>query len=345
MLRRIRRRRAKVQSVAIAGAAIAAIALLSGCEVGDRDDVSATCTSPDFLYNAFVADRAVRLQVGVQPDPSNSRTTWVCYYVSAFEKRTRSAGDVQPVVRAGRISVTTPPLTSVQVPTVDGESRACESEAGNLVPGNPTTGMHPIVEGAVFDTPLYLDAYASTGKAWLCVEADSVKRRVVVPLPGATATDFTVLNDPSPPPLEPSSVPADVDGRASSSCYLGRYGTAYEDLNSRIQNTQLYVYDAQPNANSAHICARIEGNVSGGVHLGVNANTGVRVEQLLDDPANSYCRQSVLRLDPTVSLRVTQAGQSPQAVCLNGTRYQVVTGSGTADPVDLDIDPDTPLSP
>lgn len=320
MFRHAVQRASRIRSIAVGGVAAAALVVLPGCEqiAGDSPGVSGTCTQPTLLNNAFVANRSVQFDVRVQQDPADERKLWICF-----------RGKAGTAAEGGRISLRPPTATAV-TPTTDNESRACELEPGNLI-----TGRHPIDSGSVGGTPYYLDAYGSTQAVWICLEAGGVKQRVIVPAP-YTSSHAAALTDPSPPAMQPTALPQ--PGRNSSSCYEGDYGPSTELVNSHQGNQQVFLYTAQPSATEMHICARLDGTAQGGVDLGVNAAVGeiVRLDQ---SPDVSRCTVEVItHNDPPMSLKVTPVGQFPPAVCLNGIKYTVVTGSAPPDLVDPQFD-------
>jgi hypothetical protein len=300
--------------VAGGAALVAALVMLTGCaeEVGG---ISGTCTQPETLNDGFFADRSIFFRVSTQKHPTDPRTTWVCF-------RVKVQGQTDT---AGRIDVNPTAGTTGSEVTADTDSRSCAIGSGNLVPG-----PHPVQEGAVLDTPFYLDAYAGgdplltdDGVA-LCVEVGSIKQRVVVPLPEVQLPTVTARTDPAPPaPQDTTPPPA---GKPSSSCYEGRYGTPSELINAHLGSRDLYLFTARPNETELHVCARLSGQQSGGGRLSVNAAPGqiVRVDQ---SPDVSPCTQNVVTLsNPRMSIALTPTGQSPPSVCVSGTRYTVVTG-------------------
>jgi hypothetical protein len=87
----------------------------------------------------------------------------------------------------------------------------------------------------------------------------------------------------------------------------------------------------------AHVCARLSGPQSGGVHLGVNAALDqiVRIDQSTD---TTPCTQTVVTLsNPPASIKTSPPGQSPPSVCVGGTRFTVVVGP-VPPVVDWDLD-------
>jgi hypothetical protein len=298
-----------------AAALIAAAAVISGCETPVAG-VSETCTQPTALEDGFFANRAVFFRVATQPKPTDPSTTWVCY-------RVKVAGAVE---KSGRIDVNATTETPAVRLTTDLSSRACTSTTPNAVPA-----PHPIRQGEVLDTPFYVDAYGSLlapgpgDAAWLCVEAGPVKERVRVErddTPVATA----VLNaDSSPPPPQDTTPPP--AGKASTTCSAGAYGPATEVVNAHLSGRDLFLYTARPADDEVHLCARISSpGDAGGGHLAVKAAASqvVDVQQSADI---SPCTQDVVVLsDPPMSIRRSPLGQTPPSICVNDTRYTIVTG-------------------
>jgi hypothetical protein len=310
-------RRSAPRALLAAAALFAATVAIAGCHQNVAG-VSESCSNPSSMNDGFFANRSVFFRVSTQPDPNDPSTTWVCYRVKAVDAATE---------RAGRIDVrSTTAVTPTQV-TTDLNSRACEAAPGNLVPP-----PHPLEAGEILGTPVYLDAFATLGSgpalvdpaAWLCVEAGGIKERVVVDSPGAQAANVDTNTDTAPPPMTDTTPPP--AGKASTGCSAGTYGTPSELINAHLTNRDVFLYTAQPNQTELHVCARVNGPQSGGVHLSVNANPGqiVRVET---SPDTTPCTNTVVSLTtPPLSLKTTPPGQVPPSICLNGTRYTVVTG-------------------
>jgi hypothetical protein len=297
----------------VGAAALAATAIgMSGC-VGGRSvaGVSETCTQPTTLNDGFFASRSVFFRISTQTDPTDPRTTWICY-------RVRVSGQPE---QAGRIDVN----------PNDTSSLACTTTPGN---GIPTP--HPIEQGEVLETPFYIDAYAklvpawsasglSGGNVWLCVEAGPVKQRVAIDLGTANDPDLFVNTDPAPPaPQDTTPPPA---GKASTSCSAGAYGPATELVNAHLSGRDLFLYTAKPADDELHVCARLSSpQASGGGHLAVKAAASqvVDVQQSTDV---TPCTQDVVVLsNPPMAIRTTPVGQTPPSICVNGTRYTIVTG-------------------
>jgi hypothetical protein len=297
--------------LSIAGALIAALLALSACDVdtGDVAGVSDTCTNPTTIHDGFVAERKAYVRVRSQPKPGDPRTTWVCF-------RLKVEGQLD---QAGRISLRTPSAT-VTEPVLDTNSRACASGSGNLTPG-----PHPHEDGAVGNVGFYLDTYANTGAAWLCVEAGTIKQRLAVTVPTAEIAQVAVYTDPAPAPPQPTMSPE--LGKPSSACYEGKHGASDELVNTDHGPRHVFLYTAQPSSTEVHVCARVTGSQAVGGHLAVRGTPGqvVDVQQSSD---TTPCTENILTLsNPPVSLKKTPTGQNPPAVCVNGTRYTVVTGS------------------
>lgn len=179
--------------------------------------------------------------------------------------------------------------------------------------------------GQILGTPFYLDATATLlPGAWLCFEVGNLKQRLMAELPGLDIADVDVNTDPAPPtPVDTTPPPV---GKASTACSTGALGAPSELINLHLQGRDVFLYTTHPNTTEMHVCARISGPQSGGVRLSVNAAPDqiVRVET---SPDVTPCTQDIVTLStPPLSLKVTPAGQTPPSICLNDTRYTVVTG-------------------
>jgi hypothetical protein len=297
----------------IASIAVATLALPSpaAAQLPSAPSISDTCGTPTLIQDGFLANRNVYFRLRTQPHPTDPQTTWICYRVKV------GSG----VDHAGRIDVRTPSVTP-GLPTIDGSSRACATGSNNLVPG-----PHPLEEGAVGDVSFYLDSYASTGAVWLCMEVGSEKRRLVLPLPGVDPPAVTVTRDSDP--WQPTPTMSPEAGLPSSSCYEGQHGPSTEWVNTDHGRHHLFLFSAQPSATELHLCARlvdVVGPRSAGAHLEVNADVGqvVRIEPSSD---TSPCGVNVITLStPPISIRTTPIGQNPPSICVNDTRYAVITG-------------------
>ncbi|HEX8742260.1 MAG TPA: hypothetical protein VF712_03920 [Thermoleophilaceae bacterium] len=296
--------------LASAGALVALTAAVAGCHQ-EVAGVSDSCTvGATTLNDGFLADRSVFFRVATKTDPANPSTTWLCYRVKVADQY----DDGQ------RIDVN--PNTSIGTPRVasDTNSQACATAAGNVIPP-----PHPIEQGQVLGTPFYLDANATLlPGAWLCLEVGNLKQRLIAELPGLDIADVDVNNDPAPPaPVDTTPPPL---GKASTACSTGTLGESSELINLHLQGRDVFLYTARPNTTTIHVCARISGPQSGGARLSVNAAPDqiVRVET---SPDVTPCTQDIVTLsNPPLSLKITPAGQTPPSICLNGTRYTVVTG-------------------
>lgn len=313
MLRRRARdgaiRRPAIRTVAVLAAVGTASLAMTGCHQNVAG-VSESCTAPTTMNDAFLANRSVFFRISTQPDPNDPSTTWVCY-------RVKPANGAE---EAGRVDVNT--STSLNGPqvTTDLNSRACTGATGNLVPT-----PHPIEQGTILDTPYFLDAFSNVGSTWVCVEAAGLKERLLVNVPNADTPGADVNTDSAPPPPVDTTPPP--VGKPSSSCAAGAYGPSTELVNAHLNNRDVFLSVAQPNQTEVHLCARVQSPSSGGgVHLGVNAAPSqiVRIDQSSD---LTPCTQDVVTIStPPVSIKTTPPGQLPPSVCLNGTRYTVVTG-------------------
>jgi hypothetical protein len=315
--------RRSLARIALGSAAlVGAMFTFSGC-INDVPHISETCTQPASMADGFLANRTISYRVSTQTSPTDPKTTWICENVHV--------GDVASDVTARRISIRADAGATVGQVTTDSNSRACASGSNNSVPS-----PHPIEQGGVGDLSFYLDAYANgTNAAWLCLEAGSVKQRVIVNTPTATTPTVVVNDDPTPSPLQDTTPPP--VGKPSSSCYAGAYGPADELINTHTDTRDLFLYTARPSDNELHVCARLSGPQSGGVHLAVNAAADqiVRIEP---SPDTTPCTQNVVTLsNPPASIKTTPPGQSPPSVCVDDTRYTVIVGP-IPPVVDWDLD-------
>lgn len=295
---------------------VAAVGVAGCVELRTTPGASATCTQPVVMNDGFVANRGVFFRVSTQTDPLDPRTTWVCYRIKAPN---------QPET-AGRIDVNATTSTPTVDVTNDLDSRACATAPENEVPP-----PHPIEQGEVLDTPFYIDAYVTVigptltdTKAWLCVEAGPLKQRVAVEVGASNEPDVIHHTDPSPPPITDTTPPP--AGKASTTCSAGAYGVAQEVANAHLSGRDLFLYTARPADNEAHVCARLSGPQSGGVHVGVKAVPGqiVDIQQSAD---TTPCTVDVVTLsNPPTSIKTSPIGQTPPSVCVNATRFTLLSG-------------------
>jgi hypothetical protein len=284
---------------------VVATVAVSGCVVQDAPFAGLTCNTPTTVYKGFFVNGQVAFRVAMQQNPSDSRTTWVCLQLKAGAN-----------FAGGRVDVRGPSVLGT--PTVDANSRACATGTNNLVPP-----PHPIEQGSVLGTPFYFDVYAGDGGTWLCLEVGAVKQRLVFPpLLDAGLYQYNVDTSPTSPA---GAIPPPA-GKPSSSCYEGAYGRSTELINARLGDRDMWLYTAKPSDTELHVCARLSGAQSGGGHLSVNAAPDqiVRIDQSTD---TSSCTHDIVTLtNPPTSLKISPPGQAPPSVCVNGTRYTVVTG-------------------
>jgi hypothetical protein len=311
MLRRSRPasiRRSRLAFVFFPLAAVAAMMSLSGC-LQDVPQLSETCTQPTSMNDGFFENRSVFFRVSTQTSPTDPQTSWICYRVKVPNNPET----------AGRIDVKSTSGANVGPVTTDTNSRACATPTDNIVPA-----PHPVESGAVGDVSFYVDAYSNLNTAWLCVEVGSTKERVVVPIPSVGLPNVNIDFDPSPSaPQDTTPPPA---GKPSTTCSTGAYGAPTEHINAHLNDRDLFLYTAQPASNEVHLCARLSGPQSGGGHLAVKASPDqvVRVDQ---SPDLTPCTQNVVSLtNPPESIKVSPVGQTPVSICVNATRYTVVTG-------------------
>ena len=302
-----------LRRLGLAGALCALVIVGSGCvRTATVPQVSNTCANPTTMNDGFFSNRSVYFRISTQTDPLDPSTNWVCYRIKASN---------QPET-AGRIDVnaTTEVAPAVRV-TSDVDSRACTTTTGNLLPS-----PHPIQQGTVADTPFYIDAYANGVNQWLCIEAGPVKQRVRIEAPtGLNEADITSNSDPAPPPIADTTPPP--AGQPSTTCSTGAYGSATEHVNAHIADRDLFLYTAKPADDEVHICARLSSaQGAAGAHLRVKAATSQVVDIQQSSDITPCTNDLIVLPNPAVALRTTPIGQTPVSVCVNSTRYTVVTG-------------------
>jgi hypothetical protein len=210
--------------------------------------------------------------------------------------------------------------------TTDLDSRACTTAPSNVLPG-----PHPVEQGEVLDTPFYLDAYYSMtdpgDRGWLCVEAGPIKQRVLVDWDIGTVDgpDVVVNSDPTPQAIQDTTPPP--AGKASTTCSAGAYGAANELVNAHLSGRDLFLYTARPADDEVHLCARLSSpQLSGGGHLRVKAAPSQVVDVQQSADISPCTREVVVLSNPPMAIRTTPVGQTPPSICVNSTRYTVVTG-------------------
>jgi hypothetical protein len=316
------RRTAAVACITTAG--ILAVPGHAGAS-GSAPGISDTCANPTVIQEGFLAARTTFFRARVQPKPGEPSTLWVCYRAK-----------VGSVDSAGRIDVNGFAVIS-GLPWIDSASRDC-AEA----PANDLPGPHPIEDGAIGPVGFYLDTFSAAGQVWVCMEAGTVKERVVVPLPGNSGPVVDATTDSGPAAPQPTMTPQ--PGLPSSSCYAGAHGTPTELVNTDHGPVHLFVFSAvEPVPGEAHLCARVHGGPHpAGIDLGVNADPG-DIVRVTSSPDVSPCTTNVVTLStPPVSIKVTPTGVPP-SICVAApgvppTRYTVVTLSGPP-PVSVTLDP------
>lgn len=324
--------------VLLAACAVLAAAALGAPAPASAQDYSGSCSSPLAQVFDGYAGGSTYVKLRVQPDPADPKTTWICYRVS-------NGGSLE---QGGRIDVSSGSATA-DPPSADANSGLCSTTPGNAVPGS-----HPVFSGSVGDpndppyVPFALDAYANSGEAWICAEVGDFKQRVVVPVPEASAP--TVVNRPDAPApalLSPTPGPA---GYPSSSCQQGLFGTPQQHLNADVGQTHVWAYTAQPMPARAHVCARLQGPVSGGGMLTLDASSSPGITPTVEGSNDtSPCTINVVTLTQPVqaSARRSPSGASPASVCVSsGSTSQRLTvgasGSPSAPTATWTPDPGTP---
>lgn len=304
-----------LRRLAIASALVTLVAGLAGCvRTATVSGVSNTCANPTTLNDGFFGNRTVYFRVSTQTDPLDPSTSWICYRIKAGN---------QPET-AGRIDVN--PNTEVNPgPSVkaDTDSRACTTTAGNEMPT-----PHPIQQGTVAETPFYIDGYMSNfgTRTWLCVEVGAVKYRFLVNLTSGINDPDVVLNSDNAPGAIADTTPPPA-GQPSTSCSAGAYGPASENINAHIAGRDLFLYNARPADDEVHICARLSSpSGSAGGHLRVKAAAGQVVDVQQSSDITPCTNDLIVLGNPAMALRTSPIGQTPVSICVNSTRYTVVTG-------------------
>jgi hypothetical protein len=289
-----------------------------------RADFSAECTAPTAtVADGYAGGTYVRLRV----QQADANHTWVCYRIDAGT----------PAKVGGKVIVTGP-TTSAPLPHTDSASDACSATSPNGVPG-----PHPLVDGSVGDPsdppsagPFKLDTYSASGEAWVCLQAETTKVRVVVPTPGTGVPDVAIHQDDpasgSPPPL-----PGPV-GYPSSSCQTAP--GAQPVLDTDVGPSHVWLVGDQA-AGRADICVRGRGPVTAGGRLTVDATGSpgaIPSVTVSDDmtPCATYSR--VLTIDSPTTLHISRSSGTsvPASVC-------VTTGvAGKRAIVDVPASPTTP---
>lgn len=298
---------------------------------------SGSCGSPlATVSDGYAGDVYVRMRV--QPDPTDPKTTWVCYRGS----------NGSSLELGGRLDLTAAG-TSGDPPSFDEASGRCASEPGNAVPP-----PHPLVAGELGDPqePPHLsfsvDSYATEGAGWVCLEVGDFKRRAAISVPGASAPAVASHID-SPAPALPDSTPPPA-GYPSGTCQSGLAGTPQRYLNADLGTAHVWAYSAQPSQSKVHVCARLEGPVSAGGMVTLDASNSPGVTPVIETSSDtSPCTTSVASIDNPVSAGVSRSptGSNPASVCVRaGSTQQRITvgtqGSPTPPQVTWSPDPGTP---
>lgn len=285
---------------------------------------SNTCGSPTATVADGYAGGSTYVTLRVQPKPTDPNTTWVCYRIA--NGTSLSVG--------GRLDVTGG-SASPGVPTVDTNSTACSTTTGNVLPP-----PHPFLAGFVGPVTFSADAYANSGTAWMCLEANGpsvdVKRRVLIPT-GGVAAPSVVPNQDAPAPALPAPKPGPA-GYPSSSCQAGLVGPSQQHLNAGSAGAHGWLYTAQPSATKLHICARLTGPVTVGGMLTVDAtgSPGVSPFQQTSTTDMTPCTFPLAgTVTPVVTHIATSApGVNPASVCVTvGSTKQRVTVGTSGSPV------------
>jgi hypothetical protein len=195
-----------------------------------------------------------------------------------------------------------------------------------------------------------VDAYASPGRAWICLEVGGVNRRVLIPVPAAATPGVGSHVDAPPPPL-PDPRPARA-GLPSSRCQTLGGANATRVANMTSGGVSIWAYTWSPSPGKLDICTRLEGPVSAGGVLEIEpAELTDSLPSVSRDEAVDACGNPVLDLTTPVDAHLAttrvRPAQTPPAVCLTlgGTKVRLYVGTDMDDqtlPVTWTPDPGGP---
>lgn len=287
------------------------------------------CVGGTTLTDGFVAGTYGKLAVR-QPDPT---TVWVCARIDG-------------VTRFGGKAVITNPSGTPLTTSTDTVSGACNTTAGNTVPG-----PHPLVSGSIgppLNSPYLIDTYNAAGSTWMCFRFGATELRVRATTGTVGTPSVTFQQDAAgehvgtrlPPPA-----------MSSGSCQSGVGGMKTEAANGTFGGVPVWTYAWEPGAGIVKLCARIGAPVNLGGHVTINpgGTTGFVPAVTTSTTDLSPCTVPVLLNDNPVQVHITRSpdGATPASACvMSGTtklRVTVAPGPGGAPPtVTWTPDPGTP---
>jgi hypothetical protein len=194
--------------------------------------------------------------------------------------------------------------------------------------------------------PVLLDSYASAGEAWVCLEFNGMKDRVVVQAPSSTVPQITLNQDTPPEPIPgPKPGPA---GNPSSDCLNTTSGTRRQLLNQDIGPSHVWLYEAEPTAGTAVLCVRTDGAGNAGGKLVVDGSgvPGPSATYQVADDSNCATALVDLTSPQRLYLGVTTARTASACVDVGGIKKRVsiaTAGSVTPPRVQWSPDPGTPV--
>ena len=255
-------------------------------------DYSDSCTSPTLtLFDGYIGGAYVRLLV-----QQGSTQTLVCFRAAELD------GD----------AVVTTSTAGFGTPSVDNNASACSTTTGNTVPG-----PHPLVSGIVLNQPTLIDTYASTAPggatAWICFQNGAVVDRIVIPV-AASDIPLVSVNQDNPGSGAPFPAPG-VAGYPSSSC--DPVGNGFLNAKS-ADGSSAWASIQEPNSTTVDVCARVQGPVSAGGVLSVNASNSGVTPVVQTSTNTSACNFVIVSLTNPVPLLLSTAspGTNPAVVCV-----------------------------
>ena len=288
------------------------VGAVSDAEGHPSDD----CAGGTTLADGFAGGAYVRVVV-VRPDPA---TTWVC---ARFDGPSLSFG--------GRFTVLDPAARAPGPPTADADTDACADAPANLVPG-----PHPIQSGSVGDPsepatylPFLVDAYASTGQAWICLYAGAIRQRVVVPASFGLIPPAVVFT----PDLPGAHVPApDTSELPSGRCQAGG-GESGRLVDATVADLAAALYAWRPTESVVELCVRVEGaaGVGGALRVDTGSAGGATPSVTTSTTDLAPCSLSVASLaTPPVEVRRSAADDPTVSICVTvgATRLRVSAAPG-----------------
>lgn len=210
----------------------------------------------------------------------------------------------------GKVVVSTAgPVT----PSTDDDQSACANPAN-------AGDYHLIRDLSVLSRPFRIEAKvrpsaAAPTEVWVCVKADTVTKRLIVPTRVAGVPTFVA--DSTSPHSPAYASPAGPAGKASSTCQaLG--GQAGRLLNLQVGGTPAWLYTWQESPTRTHVCVRAGTGATDGGRLTIDRLGGVNVVLTDASADRSPCAQQVVDdVGPPPFWIYTSSGSStPAWACL-----------------------------